>query len=72
MPLKTPMGSKNYECRFTDIYGPIEPQNDFWRTSAQLEIRERETITAEWVAFPEFVTQQDIIDLAINRELPEA
>jgi hypothetical protein len=72
MPLKTPMGSKNYECRFTDIYGPIEPQNDYWRTSAQLEIRERETITAEWVAFPEFVTQQDIIDIAINRELPEA
>jgi len=71
MPLKTPMGSKNYECRFTDIYGPIEPQNDYWRTSAQIEIRERETIGA-WAEFPDFITYQDIIDLAINREMPEA
>ena len=71
MPLKTTMGTKSYECRFVDIYGPLEPQNDYWRTSAQIEIRERETIGA-WTDFQDYIVQSDIIDLAINREMPEA
>lgn len=71
-PLRTPMGLRNYECRFTDTYGPLELSGRSWRTSAQLEIRERETISAEWVAFPDYVVRSDIIDVAINREWPSA
>lgn len=71
-PLRTPMGFRDYECRFTDIYGPLELSGRSWRTSAQLEIRERQTISAEWVAFPDYVAHSDIIDLAINREWPSA
>ena len=73
MLLKTPMGYKQTECRFADIYGPIElEQGLYWRTSATVEIRERRTMPANWVPFPDFVIQQDIIDQSINRELPEA
>ena len=72
MPLKTPMGYYAVECRFADIYGPLELDGLYWRTSATIEIRERKTIAADWVQFPDFVIQQDIIDIAINREMPEA
>lgn len=71
-PLRTPMGFQNYECRFTDIYGPLELSGRSWRTSAQLEIRERQTIGAGWAAVPDYVVHSDILDLAINREWPSA
>lgn len=72
MPLRTPLGVRQYKCRFTGMYGPLELEGRSWRTSAQLEIEERQTIGAEWVAFPDYVVRSDIIDVAINREMPEA
>ena len=70
--IKTPMGTKLYECRFVDIYGPLSLDNEYWQTSAQLEIIERETLSADWAEVPELLIGSDIIDLAINREWPSA
>lgn len=70
--LKTPIGTKNYECRFVDIYGPLTLEGEYWQTSAQLEIIERETLSADWAEVPELLIGSDIIDLAINREWPSA
>lgn len=64
-------GVTDYECRFTAIYeGPtIFARND-WRYTAQLELRERQTLAEEWLEFPEFVLGASIIDVAMNQEWP--
>lgn len=72
-PLKTPMGIKHYVCRFVDIYaGPQAVSPKYWRFTAQLEIRERQTVGEDLIQFPDFITYADIIDLAVNREWPKA
>ena len=71
--LHTPLGAKEYECRFTDIYdGPKRLGFTAYEFSAELELRERQTLDKAWVAFPSYILGQSIIDKAINREWPES
>ncbi len=73
MRLQTPLGVESYKCRFTDIYdGPVLVAPIYWRFSATLELWKRPLLPPGWVEFPYFVVNQDIIDLALNREWPEA
>jgi hypothetical protein len=72
--IKTPMGSKPYVCRFVDMYqGPTLVGHELWRVECPLEIYERQILPAEWGKFgTEFITDQNIIDIAANREWPLA
>lgn len=73
MPLRTPMGVRMYECRFTDIYDNMQlDATMYWTWTAELEIRERAVIDSAWADFPQFVVGSDIIDRATNRAWPEA
>jgi len=66
-------GTSQYECRFTEMYSGPAPVGAFeWRISAQLEIIERPLIPVGWGLFPELVLGMSLIDLAANREWPEA
>lgn len=68
--LMTPTGLKPYECRFTAMYtGPELVGVRHWRFGAQLEIRERETFPAAWLAYPEWIMDPGVLDVAIS-ELP--
>lgn len=71
--LETTAGFQEYECRFTGIYdGPEKVQVLRWEFSATLELRERPLIPSPWEQFPEYWFAGNIIDLALNREWPEA
>ena len=73
MTLRTPIGIKPYVCRFVDIYeGPVLVGGKYWQFSATLELWELPLVPPGWGNFPEFIAGQDIIDLALNREWPEA
>lgn len=73
MDLRTPGGLMPKVCRFTDIYdGPAIEGGNYWRYTAELELWERPLLPPGWGNFPEFITGSDIIDLAMNREWPEA
>lgn len=73
MRLKTPLGIKPYKCRFVDIYqGPILASGKFWQFTATLELWERPLLPPGWGFFPELVAGSDIIDIALNKEWPEA
>lgn len=72
-PLKTPVGEAEYVCQFTAMYqGPKQVGLCAWRVSAVLEIFERPLMPPGWGEFPEFVLGASIIDIALNREWPEA
>ena len=72
MPLQTPEGFHNYQCRFTDIYSELELVGvDHWRTSAVLEMLKRPLINPGWDQFPDLWFGASIIDLALNKEWPE-
>ncbi|ORL62911.1 transposase [Pseudomonas putida] len=72
-PLQTAEGMKDYEARFTQIYdGPTLNQIKWWRYSARLELRERPLIPEGWEQFPEYWFNKNVIDVALNREWPEA
>lgn len=71
--LKTPIGLRPYECRFADMYdGPTLVGLDHWRYGAELEIRERPILPPGWGLVPDLVQGASIIDVAVNREWPEA
>ncbi len=73
LPLKTPMFTGNYECRFTGIYeGPVLIAYDKWTVSATIEIKERNTLGASWVYSPQYVFDSSIIDVALNDLWPAA
>lgn len=73
MKLQTPVGVKFYKSRFIDIYvGPTLVSPKYWQYSATLELWERPLPQPGWGNFPEFLAGQSIIDLALNREWPEA
>ena len=74
MRLQTPLGCEQfYKCRFVDIYeGPTLISPKYWRYSAQLELWERPTLAPGWGEYPDYVVNSDIIDIALNREWPEA
>ncbi len=72
-PLVTPMGDKPYVCRFVNMYdGPIQDGICHWQYSANLELWEIPRLAPGWGEFPDFIRYADIIDLALNREWPEA
>lgn len=73
MRLLLPEGFKDYECRFVGKpVGPLLVLLRRWEVSATLELREPSLIQHGWEAFPQFWFMMDIIDLAVNREWPEA
>ncbi|WP_430491843.1 hypothetical protein [Pseudomonas fulva] len=72
-PLKVPGGIRAYKARFVDIYeGPTLVGQSRWGFSASLELWERPIIKGPWGNYPDFIAGSPIIDLAINREWPEA
>ena len=73
LPLKTPMFTGNYECRFTGIYeGPVLIAYDKWTVSATIEIKERQTLGAGFAYTPQYVIDSSIIDIAVNQLWPAA
>ncbi|WP_117125348.1 hypothetical protein [Klebsiella quasivariicola] len=72
MPLLTPVGHKNYVCRFTDIYrGPTPEGGLFWRYVAPIELWERPMPPAGWGYYPEWITGSSLLDIALNKEWPK-
>jgi len=73
MRLQTPVGTKDYKCRFTDIYqGPTLVAPIYWQYTATLELWERPLPPVGWGNYPELLIGSDIIDIAINKEWPQA
>ena len=71
--LRTPLGSGQYVCRFTEMYkGPTLTGRRLWRFTAVLEIWERPLLPPGWALLPDYIIHADIFDLAMNREWPEA
>ncbi|VVO05963.1 hypothetical protein PS834_03058 [Pseudomonas fluorescens] len=71
--LLTPTGFKEYECRFTGHYtGPTLVQVRRWEFAGTLELREPPLIPPGWELFPQYWFMMNIIDMAVNREWPEA
>ena len=67
LPLKTPMFTGDYECRFTGIYeGPTLTAFNKWTVSATIEIKERQTLDSPWTYTPQYVIDSSIIDVALN------
>lgn len=72
-PLKTPMGFQLYEARFLDGYtGPDLVQVSRWKYGAKLMLRNKPSMPPEWLDFPQYWMNKDIIDRAINQEWPAA
>ena len=73
LPMKTPMFTGDYECRFTGIYdGPTLTTYDKWTVSATIEIKERQTLNAGFACVPQYVIDSSIIDIAVNQLWPAA
>ena len=73
MKLQTPTGVDFQKCRFTDIYeGPTLIPPRYWQYSATLELWTRPVPGDGWGEFPEYIIASSIIDIALNREWPEA
>lgn len=71
--LLLPEGFIYVECRFTGKpAGPTSVQVSRWEYSATLELREPSLIQPGWEKFPQFWFMMSIIDMAVNREWPEA
>jgi len=71
MPLRHPLGLRNYVCRFTGVYtGPSAVPPNLWSISAELELRERPLADASEADFLDDVVYSGILDVTINIELP--
>lgn len=71
--LRLPIGFKDFECRFVDIpQGPELVGIELWRYTADLELKDRETLAPGFEILPTFIEGLDIFDQAMNREWPEA
>lgn len=71
--LKTPLGIDYYRSRFVDIYeGPVLQGGRYWRFTATLELYRRPLLADGSAAYPDAILHADIVDLAANREWPEA
>lgn len=69
----TPMGRQSLICRFTSMYaGPNLVGISRWRFSCPIEIIERPLLPEGWGEFPTFIAQSNVLDVALNREWPEA
>lgn len=70
---RTPLGLRTLVCRFTAMYtGPAMVGRDHWRYDCPLEIWERPLMREGWGKFPGYILGASIIDMALNREWPEA
>ncbi|WP_042851611.1 hypothetical protein [Providencia rettgeri] len=73
MKLQTPLGVELYKCRIMDTYeGPILVPPNYWKISATLELWEKPLLPKDYGLFPDIVMNADILDIALNREWPEA
>lgn len=73
LPLKTPMFTGDYECRFTGVYeGPTLTTFNKWTVSATIEIKERQTLAAGFAYVPQYIFDSSIIDVALNDLWPAA
>lgn len=71
IPLLTPVGLKNYVCRFTDIYkGPTPEGGFYWRYTAPVELWERPLPPSGWGHYPEWIVGSSLLDIALNKEWP--
>jgi hypothetical protein len=72
-PLKTPLGFELYSCRIRGMYsGPALVQVNRWEFTATLELKKRPMMPDGWVNFPDIWFNMNLVDLAVNREWPEA
>lgn len=71
--LSTPMGLKDYTCRFSEMYdGPNPITPELFKVTAKIEIKDRQTWGEDWAIYGlEFIAMQDLIDIALNREWPQ-
>lgn len=74
IPLKIPGGIRKVEVRFTESpAGPELVGVSHWKFTARCELRERPLLEPGWAELmPEWILMMNIVDLAINREWPEA
>lgn len=72
MELLTPVGKKNYVCRFTDIpEGPTPEGGLYWRYSGNIELWERPIPPVGWGQYPEWIVGSSLLDIALNKEWPK-
>lgn len=64
--LKTPMGMRDVQVSVVNIYTKYAVSARDWRVKMDCEIKERETLPANYLEFPEFILNMHIIDKAIN------
>ena len=73
MPLRTPMGVSSLLCRFDGMYtGPDVVGVNHWRIDASVEVWSRPLLPTGWGLLPDLVAGNSIVDIAVNREWPEA
>lgn len=71
--MRTPLGVGEYVAKFAEMYRGPEPFGPKrWKIWAELELFQRPILAPGWGQFPEFILEASIIDLALNREWPEA
>lgn len=70
--IKSPLGIKPYECEFNEMYEIALVGLNYWRVTAELQITERPILPPGWGQFPDLILGSSIIDVALNREWPEA
>lgn len=73
-PLLTPLGLDIYTAKFREMYkGGYLSKLNHWRFTARVWLLKRPLIDKEWLDYgPEYVLHADIIDIALNRDWPEA
>ena len=70
-PLDHPLGYDFYTCRFTGPYdGPSRVGPDLWSYSGELELRERIAAPIGSGEFPDYIAEQEILDIAVNKYWP--
>ena len=74
MPRKTPLGMQSQATRFTAMPDPEPFGPNRWKYSSSVETwgRPVDIVPAGWGEFPQFLLEANIIDVALNREWPEA
>ena len=71
-PLKTPVGIKHYEARFSGIYeGPMLTSFNKWTFSGTLEIRERQTLSSDEIYDIQGIFDSEIFDITMNQKWPK-
>lgn len=70
-PLKTPLGEREYVCRFASMpQGPDLVGLCSWRVKAELEMFERPLLPDGWT--PDWIRHFSLFDIAMNRVWPKS